>query len=103
MTYDVNKLASKEQVDDKLSFDGSRDIKGVTRVFKVQSQNFHFFDSRCPHNHVTDLKLLEPPFLTLRNISIDKTLLKNRPWSTLNWKVGFFDFFDSISEKFVQI
>ena len=77
MTYDVNKLASKEQVDDKLSFDGSRDIKGVTRVFKVQSQNFHFLDPRCPHDHVTDLKLLRLPFLTLRNISIDKTLLKN--------------------------
>ena len=78
MTYDVNKLTSKEQVDDKLSFDGSRDIEGVTRLFKVQSQNFHFFDPKCPHDHVTDLKLFGPPFLTLRNISIDKTLLKNR-------------------------
>ena len=29
LTYDVNKFTSKEQVDDKLSFDGSRDIKGV--------------------------------------------------------------------------
>ena len=41
MTYDVNKLASKEQVDDKLSFDGSRDL--LTVHFRPLLTDYKFF------------------------------------------------------------